>query len=37
METIVFKNVNFSYPGRAERALSEISLTINESEFFFFC
>ena len=37
METIVFKNVNFSYPGRAERALSEISLTINESEFFLIC
>lgn len=37
METLVFKHVNFSYPGQERAALHDITFTIRESEFVLVC
>lgn len=37
METYCFKNINFTYPGEKEKALNNISFSVNEGEFLVVC
>ncbi|MCD2491137.1 ATP-binding cassette domain-containing protein [Lacrimispora sp. NSJ-141] len=37
METFVFKDVNFCYPGREKKALDKMSFSIGESQFVLIC
>lgn len=37
METITFKNVNFTYPGCENKALDDINLSLGNSEFIVLC
>ena len=37
MENYIFKNVSFSYPEVEEKALDQISFSVNQGEFLILC